>query len=323
MPSKKTLVSSLLFATCLLIASCDDSESESYQDPLLKEYINRFVDEGKLRGRVISVKKLTAKFEVIANNMCSYGRFGVTKIGVMRSCWDNLSELAKELLMFHELGHAMLGRDDLTDLLPNGDPKSIMTPDPTVVYNEITTKKREYYLDELFDAQTATPNWGFEKKNATLIFLDEIKPVNDWQFFVGNGAQDISSISTTVFASSPSSLSIKSAVSGTSFSYWAYAFRPSGIEEGNAIEVKVKIRGEALTGGGAYMAIRGDVAGKLMFFYTMQKTNPVIGTSDFSEYALKVTYFPSTLDWFYIFLILDGTSSGDVFFDDVQVTKFN
>jgi hypothetical protein len=56
-----------------------------------------------------------------------------------------------------------------------------------------------------------------------------------------------------------------------------------------------------------------------MFGKIKARLNPMLGTSDFSEYVLKVTYFPSTLD----FLILDGASSGDAFFDHVQVTNFN
>src|SRR5205809_3526640 len=105
---KKTLASCLFFATCLLIASCDDSESDSYQDPLLKEYIDRLIEEGKLRGKTVSVEKLTARFEVVPNQ-CSNGTFSPKKIAVTRSCWDNLPELAKESLMFYELGHAVLG----------------------------------------------------------------------------------------------------------------------------------------------------------------------------------------------------------------------
>jgi hypothetical protein len=49
--------------------------------------------------------------------------------------------VSKEILMFHELGHAILRRSHDQSVLPNGDYASIMYPDPMLLYNTIQQKK--------------------------------------------------------------------------------------------------------------------------------------------------------------------------------------
>ena len=75
-----------------------------------------------------------------------------------------------EVLIFHELGHCVLGRLHQNDYLPNGDPKSLMIQNELDQYacvydlsgdNDCNNLfKREYYLDELFDPTTPTPDWA-------------------------------------------------------------------------------------------------------------------------------------------------------------------
>jgi hypothetical protein len=88
--------------------------------------------------------------------------------------------------------------------------------------------------------------------------------------------------------------------------------------------LKLKIKSEGLTGGGAFFAFRADVPGEEhpVFFYTTQGS-PVLGTTGFKEYSVKVNYFPTMIDKLNIFLILDGASTGTVYFDDIQVLKYN
>jgi hypothetical protein len=73
-----------------------------------------------------------------------------------------------ETLVFHELG-IVYGRAHNTDTLPNGDPKSIMVPNKISLYSVYIPIgnqpcdngfKRPYYLDELFNPQTAAPDWS-------------------------------------------------------------------------------------------------------------------------------------------------------------------
>src|SRR5688572_22506613 len=83
-------------------------------------------------------------------------------------CW--FSEEEHEALIFHELGHCILGRIHDNSLLPNGDLRSLMNENDLSIYSSCIypidngpcddTFKRAYYLDELFEEGTPVPDWG-------------------------------------------------------------------------------------------------------------------------------------------------------------------
>lgn len=125
-------------------------------------------------------------------------------------------------------------------------------------------------------------------------------------------------------SSADHSLAIPSNGTSTGFSYWYYRWSPQDIEVGAELVLKLKIKAEGLTGDGAYFAFRADIEGEEypVFFYTTQG-EPALGTTDFKEYSVKVNYFPSMIEQLNIFLILDGSSTGTVYFDDIQVLKYN
>ncbi len=85
-----------------------------------------------------------------------------------RYCWEN--NYQKEALLFHEMGHCFLGRPDNNELLPSGDPKSLMVAGDINVYSPCVYQidpepcnnlpRRSYYIDELFDPNTPLPDWG-------------------------------------------------------------------------------------------------------------------------------------------------------------------
>lgn len=84
-------------------------------------------------------------------------------------CWNNSQE--QETLIYHELGHCILGRAHESALLPNSDPKSIMVENNISLYANCIypidgepcdqSFKRQYYLDELFNQQTPPPYWAY------------------------------------------------------------------------------------------------------------------------------------------------------------------
>ncbi|MEP7320203.1 MAG: hypothetical protein ABI921_15710 [Panacibacter sp.] len=82
-------------------------------------------------------------------------------------CWQNSLQL--ETLIFHEMGHCMLGREHDTNLMPRGYAKSIMYPNDITLYSPCVYPigdscnqlyRRAYYVDELFDTSTPLPDWG-------------------------------------------------------------------------------------------------------------------------------------------------------------------
>ena len=306
----------------LFHATQEETKKAPVIDSELVPYINRFVDEAKLRGKTISLDNLVAKLET--QNSCGLGWANPPKISIDRTCWNDLPDIPKELLVFHQLGQAILGRSDDNSELPTGDFVSIMCENPVYLYNEYTPGKRTYYLDELFDVVGQLPDWAFIKTNETSIFQDPIDTNNLWQHVVSGSANHTASLSGD-FSSSPLSLSIISNGTNSGYSYWVYSWKPTNIEEGTDLVLKVKIKASDLSGGGAYFAFRANVNEKSypIYFYTTQTDNPAIGTNDFKEYSIKVNYFPNKCDLLDIFLIMDGTSTGAVYFDDIQVLKYN
>ena len=317
---------SFILLTVLGLAfSCNQEQANRAPDidPELLPYVNRFVDEASLRGETISLDNLVAKLETLQNS-CGSGWSNPPKVSIDKTCWNNFPDIPKELLVFHQLGQALLGRSVDNSKLPTGDYVSIMCENPIYLYNEYTPGKRTYYLDELFEVVGRLPNWAFVKTSETSIFQDPIDTNNLWQHFVSGSANHTASLSGD-FSSPPLSLSIKSNGTNSGYSYWVYSWKPTNIEEGTDLVLKVKIKASDLSGGGAYFAFRANVNEKSypIYFYTTQTDNPAIGTNDFKEYSIKVNYFPNKCDLLDIFLIMDGTSTGTVYFDDIQVLKYN
>lgn len=320
-----------IISAAIFLACDDDPKPPGFKDPALIEYLNAFIEQAKKHNvRLLSVDALNVVFGQVSN---ACGRYDpdTHEVTIVPYCWDAFPESSRESLMFHELGHALLKRDHKSDLLPNGDFASLMTPDPVTLYNEYTARKRDYYFDELFRPSTAAPDWSLPKTNAVEIFKDIIEPNTEWQFLLSGSPKHEHSISTTEFTSPTSSLAITSLNSlgegdGETWSYWTFTFPPFDIPEGTPVEVKVKIKTSGVTGGGATVLIRGDVTADRypVFVYGTEGNILISGTSNgFKEYSLKIPYFPSQLDVFNIYLVLKGDSQGQVYFDDVTVTKYH
>ena len=139
--------------------------------------VENFVTEASLRGKNIEIDNLIIRYDdSLENNVC--GRCNsinndpyIQKIILINNgnCW--LNDAQKEALIFHELGHCLLGRLHDETKLPNGDPKSMMIPNDLSIYSGCIyalggdtscnkAYRRSYYLDELFDETTPTPDWA-------------------------------------------------------------------------------------------------------------------------------------------------------------------
>jgi hypothetical protein len=317
---------SVLFSLCLLVVSCEDEEKTTIA-PEFATYVNRFVAEAQQRGRTISVENLDVKFGTLID-LCGQAGMDPPRVEIDKTCWNNSPEMAQEALMFHELGHAILRRGHDNGILPNGDYESIMYKDPHMLYNEYTPEKRAYYLDELFNALNGLPPWTSAKVNESTILNDDISSTpGAWTYKVSDGANHVGDVESSNFSSAPYSLAIHSNASARGFSSWSYSWTPQGIETGSELLLKVKIKAEGLTEGGAFFAFRADAKEETeypIFFYTTQST-PVLGNAEFgvSEYSVKVNYFPLQVERLNIFLILDGASTGTVYFDDIQLLKYH
>jgi hypothetical protein len=317
----KNNIAYLLSFLCYLFLSCTntiDIKSDKIS-PEFKTYVNRFIQEAKSRGRIISVDNLEIKFGTSQNYCWYWGNPSI--VAIDRNCWNSYPEIAREIVIFNALGHTILKRSTSNVLLPNGAYKSIMCENPIYLYNAYVPEVRNYYLDELFDSLVGAPYWSLPKMTQpTTILNEEISNNSKWFYKIVNGANHSGKIDSTIFSSSLYSLAIQSNTMSSGGSYWQYHFAPENIKVGSDLLLKVKIRANGLTNGGAYLFFNAFVNEELVFYYTSDIS---IGNHDFKEYSIGVNYFPDKVTELNIFLILDGTSSGSVNFDDIQLLKYD
>lgn len=153
----------------MLTTSCSsEDEVPLYRvRPDFEPHVQKFIEEAALRGMEIDFSDtgLSIQFrearDTASSGVCFIGQH---RIEIERGDWNQLSMNNKEGLIFHELGHCELGRPHINALLPNGEWKSRMrgapfTPgEPSPVIN-YSGRRRDYYVDELFDPSTPEPDW--------------------------------------------------------------------------------------------------------------------------------------------------------------------
>ena len=100
------------------------------------------------------------------------------KITINKKHWNRLDSLQKELLIFHELGHCILGRGHRNEKFPNDECISILDGKEEgfdCSNNYYSPSWRTYYLDELFDPFSPIPEWYSSEQ--TYLKIEEAKEV--------------------------------------------------------------------------------------------------------------------------------------------------
>ena len=171
-----------IFAASIALGACrpDPIPAKEYKVPaLIQPYVDLFEQEAAKRGEEITIDNLRVDFEEdlvegTAAGTCTFPtnddptphiRLDTTSFN-----WRN-NEYHREILVFHELGHCILNRFHRPDdrvinnpepsKLPNNNFISIMRGTGEQVYGGMLNNfKRDYYLDELFDESTPTPDWA-------------------------------------------------------------------------------------------------------------------------------------------------------------------
>lgn len=175
-PTNKSTIFTLVF----ILLGCTSKEEFVPLYNVPEEFqgiVEKFIKEAELRGYSYDIDNLIITYdENIDKDLCgkcnsnSQGQNEQKIISINPDkCWVN--DFQKETLIFHELGHCLLGRTHETALMPNGDPKSMMVKNDISIYSPCVytfgneedcnfTYKRNYYLDELFDENTPIPDWA-------------------------------------------------------------------------------------------------------------------------------------------------------------------
>jgi len=189
----------LSWLSFVLLFICCKKQNETPQsssiDPALQIYVDRFYEEATTRG--VKLNDLLNASITNDIDVCGQGHspefngmFEQPTILINESCWSQLNAVAKESLIFHELGHALLNRIHIDGVLANGHSKSIMCAgadfDCSDLPNYVSCPAhRAYYLDELFDPNTSTPQWANRTwTTSQVLFSDYNNTFSDqWQVF--------------------------------------------------------------------------------------------------------------------------------------------
>ncbi len=172
----------LVLVVSLVLIGCSDRmkfEPVLDIDPEFQEPFDQFIEEAALRGIDLEIDNLIIRYdEALEASFCGNCNSAEVASNIQKTisvnpnyfCWENDEQA--ETFIFHEMGHCVLGRLHTDEKLPNGDPKSLMIADDLSVYSPCVynfdrdnndcdnRSKREYYIDELFDESTPTPEWA-------------------------------------------------------------------------------------------------------------------------------------------------------------------
>ncbi len=173
-------IHNLLTVSLLALLSCQPETkpaSVSYSVPASVEpYIQSFRAAAQQRNRPVSTDRLIVEFgdpqggDVCGRCLLEAGQPPHVVLSMDAYCWQQASDNEKEGLVFHELGHCLLGRLHRSEHFANRAYVSLMNPDNMGVYatcrypigdDECDKRpRRTYYLDELFDPATPKPSWA-------------------------------------------------------------------------------------------------------------------------------------------------------------------
>lgn len=121
-------------------------------DPTFQDLISRFEKDGNR-----TIKDLVVKFGYISTpggkpgtyvvGECEQG-LGTPTVTILPAYWNSATDLQREELMYHELGHCILERDHVEEELSDGCPVSIM--DPYTIEESCLIAHHAEYIKELF-----------------------------------------------------------------------------------------------------------------------------------------------------------------------------
>ena len=129
-------------------------------DAELWTYFQRFEDEALARGIEVDLNDfdITANIEMLDGDnvagQCSYHPINPNHITIDEDFWEIASDLLKEMIVFHELGHCYLFRDHREDAYTTGRCVSIMRSGLSNCRDGYNTNTRATYLDELFHPES-------------------------------------------------------------------------------------------------------------------------------------------------------------------------
>jgi len=143
--------------TPLIEETTEERKSYANVPVALWDYFQRFEEEAALRGETIDLnaKNLTAEIMEISENgvagTCSYNSHAPNHIVIDETFFNQTSDLYKEMVIFHELGHCVLFRGHREATYTDGTCASIMRSGVQGCVDNYRSATRATYLNELFE----------------------------------------------------------------------------------------------------------------------------------------------------------------------------
>lgn len=132
-----------------------DKEYTTYSDNSLHFYVELFIQAATASGVHVDVTDTSVSFVSAFNipasdstkNVVGLCQGNTRDIQILKSFWDKANNLRRKQLMFHELGHCVLGRPHVQDYLSIMLP-SLMSDGKFMVHEISLTHELFYPLEE-------------------------------------------------------------------------------------------------------------------------------------------------------------------------------
>lgn len=249
----------LLLFGLLLILMLSCNKEEHFIDPALQPYIERFLEEAEKRGQSFTLEDVQAfllpQVEVDGVRICGLGyapAFGdkVRRIDIDQLCWNFASDTEREILVFHELGHALLDRVHNDWKLPNGRNRSIMFAgdycDIYASYNDCQLDIREYYIDELFKEGNLVPTWATRQNIDRIFFEDDFSLGRLGWTSITPSSTASTQLDTLQFFSPPAALRLNQSSTEGSIHTWSRTISLFPIKTCSNITLSANIKTQSL-----------------------------------------------------------------------------
>src|SRR6185295_7171420 len=121
------MLKNLFLVVIILLFGCKKDKDFVYDVPQeFEPIVQRFITEAATRGHQVTINNLIIKYDLSSStNFCATSNVITTANDVQKiiyikslNCWQNDVQL--ETMIFHELGHCILGREHDTGLMPRG-----------------------------------------------------------------------------------------------------------------------------------------------------------------------------------------------------------
>lgn len=330
--------------TPVLTFDCNSNSSHICSvEPSLVPLVNSFFEEAAARGITMPKENIQVVFvDAIIVNGESFSGFGYwdykgtgqRRVEIARTSWRNINQNQQEILMFHELGHALLERIHENSRLPNCSRSSIMCggsncgQDFYSAYSGGADHRRDYYIDELFDTCAEPPEWAVvnNQSNSEILFMDEISTTNaNWRFTGGPTSQHHGGVSDSIAHSGSYALAIRSTAGADTqtSAVWSLEIKDlENFQEGAQLTMNVMIKMEGIQSGTFAMSFQGRDQDDRITFFESSLSCPTDGpnTNDFTLLTLP-TYCvsPAEIDELIINIGLLPETTGLLYIDDVSV----